>query len=132
MDSLIKALGQNIKPKGANWVAKCPVHADKDFATDIKYADDGSVLAHCHACGANGLDLYRALGLPLDELFGFRESKKQMMPQKIREIYKIDQLAIDIYLADREAGRIEKYADKKRYKLALARVKGVEEKYIDG
>ena len=74
MQQLLAALGNNIKPRGKDWLARCPVHNDKDFAMSVKQVSDVSVIAHCFSCGANGLDLYKSLGLDLDELFGGKEN----------------------------------------------------------
>lgn len=129
MQNLINALGSNIKQKGANWIARCPVHNDKDFAMDIKIGGNGYVIAHCHACGANGLDLYNALRLSLDELFGGREAEKGLVPASARDNYKTDKLVVEMYDFDRKNNSPLKLIDKKRYQLALARIKGYEEKY---
>lgn len=129
MRQLIAALGTDIKAQGKNWVARCPVHNDKDFAMGIKQVEDGSVIANCFSCGANGLDLYKHLELDLDELFGGRKQDKQYCPQKVRDEYFVDKFAIKIFEKAEEKGEKATWNDRKRYKLAVARVKGVEEKY---
>ena len=128
MRQLIAALGDNIKESGMDkWVARCPVHNDKDFAMSIKVNGDNSIVAHCFACGANGLDLYKELELDLDELFGGKKLNSTYMPKFISDQYEQDLVAIDIYKTNTNI----KYslADKKRYKLALARSKGIKDKY---
>ena len=131
MNQLLAALGDNVKPSGRNWIARCPVHDDKDFAMSIKQADDGSVLAHCHACGANGFDLYQALRLDLDELFGGKKLDRNdsYMPLAIKEIYDHDQLVISIFKADTEKWKTHSLNDKRRAKLATARIEGIKTKY---
>ena len=130
MRQLIAALGADIKASGKNWVARCPVHGDKDFAMSIKSSDVGGVMAHCHACGANGLDLYRALGLNLDELFGKKlERGGAWMPQNIADTLHSDRLCLDFYREDLAAGKTPSLVDKRRAKLAEARIKGIEEKF---
>ena len=51
------------------WRIPCPVHNGKDFNMSIKECSDGTVLAHCFVCGADGPALCEALGLPLAEIF---------------------------------------------------------------
>lgn len=130
MNNLINALGSNIKERGRDrWVARCPVHNDKDFAMSISQAVDGSVIAHCHACGANGLDLYQSLGLDLDELFGGRERDYFAIPSEIKESYELDLWVLMIGCSDYKKGISISYKDKKRLRLARARVKGIEDKF---
>jgi hypothetical protein len=133
MNKLLNALGQNVKPnrgKPGQYIARCPVHDDKDFAMYIKQDDSGSVLAHCFGCGANGLDLYRHLGLDLDELFGGKQlEREEFIPQEICDNYWIDCAVILIYADFRRRGKTIPYTDRKRYKLAVARKKGIEDKF---
>jgi len=131
MNYLIQALGADIKATGRDkWSARCPVHNDKDFAMSIKQLPDTSVMAHCHACGANGLDLYNNLKLPLDELFGGRENSRPV-PREIQETYDMDKLIIKIYEADKAKGIEIGYKDERRYKLALSRKQGIEKKFTN-
>ena len=130
MRQLLAALGHDIKPSGKDWTARCPVHMDSDFAMSIKQASDGSILAHCFACGANGLDLYKTLGLDLDELFGGKKlDNKDYIPQNIKDEHEVDKLVIMIYRGAIKKGKSPSLVDKRRFKLAEARIKGVESKY---
>ena len=54
---------------GGRYNACCPVHNDKHPSMSVKILDDGMVLMHCFACGANGIEIIRALGLSPSELF---------------------------------------------------------------
>ncbi len=140
MKQLIAALGQDIKPRGSGWIAKCKVHNDKDFAMSIRQEANGMVIAHCHACGANGHDLYKALGLDLDELFGGRRLErpeyttehphKLYLPQHLRDQHELDQACVLIHEHDKEQRRYTPLADKKRYRLAAARMEGTEQKFM--
>ena len=131
MHQLLAALGKDIKAAGRDkWTARCPVHNDKDFAMSIKLNADNSVMAHCHACGANGLMLYDCLGLSLDELFG-KERDSNDVPQMIRDRYDEDRFILAIYKADSDAGIPISWGDKKRHKLAVHRAAGIERKYGD-
>lgn len=132
MNNLLNALDWNIKPAGRDkWTARCPVHGDKDYAMSIKQIGDGSVLAHCHACGANGYDLYTSLGLELDELFGGKklDKGKDYAPSKVKREYEVDKMAVDIFDNCVKKGEKFNLEDKRRYRLATARIEGVKQKY---
>ena len=130
MRQLLAALGDNVKPLGKNWTARCPVHNDADFAMSIKQLGDGSVLAHCHACGANGLDLYQALHLDLEELFGFKDNRSQdYVPNDVRELLGVDKMVVKMFERQRDQGGYSNLEDKRRYKLARGRIIGVQQKY---
>jgi len=132
MQQLLNALGADIKPYGKKWIAKCPVHMDKDFAMIVSQREDGSVGAHCFSCGANGLDLYKHFGLPMSELMGEREvstGEKHYLPQDIRDQYEIDMWCILIAISGQINGESPSYKDKRRLKLAVARVNGIRDKY---
>jgi hypothetical protein len=128
MQNLLIALGDNVKPRGQGYIARCPVHNDKDFAMTIKQLSDSSVIAHCFACGANGLDLYKSLGLDLDELFGGKENNR-LVPVYITDQLEEDKLFIAIYDSDVSKGVSPKLSEKRRYKLALARSEGIKKKF---
>lgn len=128
MNQLLAALGSDVKARGKDkWIAKCKVHMDKDFAMSIKLNSDNSVMAHCFACGANGLDLYNALGLDLDELFG--KERDNSMPHNIKTQYDEDKWFMAIYNSDVEKGLSTTLQDKRRAKLAVARMAGIERKW---
>ena len=128
MNQLLAALGSDVKARGKDkWIAKCKVHMDKDFAMSIKLNADNSVMAHCFACGANGLDLYNALGLDLDELFG--KERDNSMPHNIKTQYDEDKWFMAIYNSDVEKGLSTTLQDKRRAKLAVARMAGIERKW---
>jgi putative DNA primase/helicase len=46
-ETIAKALGG--RKAGGGWMARCPVHADRDPSLSIRNADDGKVLLRCHA-----------------------------------------------------------------------------------
>ena len=120
MNKLIAALGNNIRKSGKNWIARCPVHNDKDFAMSIK-EDGNRVLAHCFACGANGLALYRALDLPLDELMGGEQ--ENTVPRHVIEKAKEDRWFIAIYESDVKKGIKPTLNEKRRYRMAKERIR---------
>jgi len=129
MQQLIAALNDDIKPRGRDkWIARCPVHNDKDFAMSIEQRADSSVIAYCHACGAKGLDLYRALNLDLDELFGGKENNR-VVPNNIVNQLSDDKWFCKVYESDESSGRDIAWTDKKQYKISKARIKGIQDKY---
>jgi len=127
MNNLLNALGDRVKPAGKNYIARCPVHDDKDFAMSIKQKNDGSLTIQCYACSANGLDLYRFYGLELDELFGYRamNKTKEWIPPRIKDQYDEDRLVVAMF----EGSSQPTWQDRKRYRLAVARIKGTEDKF---
>jgi putative DNA primase/helicase len=49
-ETIAKALGG--RKAGGGWMARCPVHDDREPSLSIRDADDGKVLVRCHAgCG---------------------------------------------------------------------------------
>ena len=46
-ETIAKALGG--RKAGGSWMARCPVHDDRDPSLAIRDADDGKVLVRCHA-----------------------------------------------------------------------------------
>lgn len=133
MKQLLAALGDNVKPAGKHWIARCPVHNDKDFAMTIKEGRHVPVVAHCHACGANGLQLYQALDLDLEELFGRKmEHTENYMPHDVRDLLKVDKMVVKIFKGQKAQGLYATLEDQRRYKLAEARIVGVQQKYGEG
>jgi hypothetical protein len=51
-----------LKRSGDGWVACCPVHDDSSPSLTLRVADDGKILAHCHA-GCDQTAIAEALGL---------------------------------------------------------------------
>lgn len=128
MQQLLAALDK-VRPNGKNrYRARCPVHnGSNPTALSIKQNSDGSVSAHCFSCGANGLDLYKTLGLDLDELFGGK--KGDFIPQGIKDQLSEDKMFIAIYESDVSKGVNPKLLEKRRYRLALARSEGIKTKF---
>lgn len=124
---LIAALGGNIKPRSGGWIAKCPVHNDKDFAMLVGSNGTGFNIK-CLACGANGLDVYRHLGLDLGELTG-KEMEEQSIPSKILKVFDFESYFIEFYCRSVANGVVPTWQDKKRLKLAKSRITGILNKY---
>jgi len=128
MNQLLAALGDDVKAAGRNWIARCPVHNDKDFAMSIREDSQGGVLAHCHACGANGLDLYRHLELDLDELFG-KAKDSSYVSMELKNQFREDKFLIAIAAKAIKDKIKMSYQDKRVYKIAKARHEGMTNKW---
>ena len=116
-----------LKPSGANkWNACCPVHDDHNPSMSIKQLDDLSYVCHCHSCGANGMDVFKALGCDLDELFGGKEFERDPISPKMKDDYKSDTYFVKIHEEFKRIGKPTTLSDHKRYKLATARIAGYE------
>lgn len=106
------------------WRVQCPVHNGKDFNMSIKECQDGTVLAHCFVCGADGPKLVEALGLPLSEIF-------PPDSQYIRPVFskKMQHEALEDEIVLSIAGETRKLTleDKRRIRLAKARLEGIEQ-----
>jgi len=128
MQQLLAAL-DNPRPNGKDkYRSRCPVHGGNNpTSLSVRLNQDGSVSANCFSCGANGLDLYKTLGLDLDELFGGK--KGDFIPQSIKDQLSVDRMFIAIYESDVERGVKPKLTEKKRYRLALARSEGIKNKF---
>lgn len=133
MRLILDALGSNVKPRGRDkWIARCPVHNDKDFAMSITLINDGRVIAHCHACGANGFDMVNALMLGpkgLDELNGGLDKDPNWVHPDRMATHNEDLIFLKMYAKEVEAGRVILWEDKKRHRISVARVAGYNEKY---
>jgi hypothetical protein len=57
-----------VRKTSNGYTACCPVHGDRNPSMSITVKDD-VILCHCHACGANGLDVVAAIGLKPSVLF---------------------------------------------------------------
>jgi hypothetical protein len=68
---------QGVRRSGADWVARCPHHEDKQASLSVKEGDGGTVLLHCFA-GCGTADVVVSAGLAFVDLFppGSRERLK--------------------------------------------------------
>lgn len=67
-DDLISRLDK-VKRSGFSVRARCPVHGSKGQTLSVSEKDGGYIVANCFSCGADGLALVEALGLPVSILF---------------------------------------------------------------
>lgn len=116
-----------LRPAGKDkWRACCPAHQGSNAtALMVSQRIDGSFGVHCFSCGADGPEVFRALGLPLDELFGFKEHTRPAVTQMQKDQMKEDMFFIAIYDAAKGRGDHIKYTDHKRYRLSINRIEGV-------
>lgn len=119
--ALLDALGKEIRSTGDHkWLAKCPVHGDKDFAMSVTESDSGRIVIYCHACGANGFDVYRKLSLPFRELFGAAYKSDQKIEKPI--VTKLDYFFKAIYEADLDRFVVPQEQDFNRYQEVSANI----------
>lgn len=105
---------------------QCPVHNGKGFNMLISERSDRSVGAHCFVCGAQGPELANALGVSIKEIFS---PDSDYVPQpynsKVREQELEDTMVLSIAEADEQNGKRLSWEDKKRIRLAKARLEGI-------
>ena len=119
-----------LRPNGKDkWRARCPVHNGSNAtALSIVQWSDGAFGIKCFSCGADGPEVFRALGLPLDELFGDKNKLAYIKPTVSRvqmEQLNEDQIFVAIYDAAKDRGEQIKLTDHKRYRLSINRIEGV-------
>ena len=114
-----------VKQRGNEWYACCPVHKDKTPSMCLR-EEDGMVLIHCFGCSANGLQVVEALGLPASVLF-LKPLDRPVIPRKTIGLAEEDTYFIALYESEKEKGNRVKFSDSKRYKLAIQRVKLLEQ-----
>jgi len=69
IDIFLTALDK-VKKTGYNkWIACCPVHNDKTPSLAIRLVEGDRLLFHCFGCGANGVEICKALNIDPGELF---------------------------------------------------------------
>lgn len=129
IDELLDKL-EKVRPTGRDkWVACCPVHGDKNPSMSVA-EKDGRVLCHCFACGANGLEVAKALGLPPSVLFE-KPIEQGYIPKRVYEELEVDRLVIAGAEQMRKQGKPLSYKDFKRVRLAQNRIQVLEERLLE-
>ena len=129
IDELLDKL-EKVRPTGrSKWVACCPVHGDKNPSMSVA-KKDGRVLCHCFSCGANGLEVAKALGLPPSVLFE-KPLEQGYIPKRVYEEAEIDRLVIAGAEQMRKQGKPLSYKDFKRERLAKARLEVLKERFLE-
>ena len=119
-----------VKPTGKDkWVACCPVHGDKNPSMSVA-EKDGRILCHCFSCGANGLEVTKALGLSPSVLFE-RPLEQGFIPKRVYEEAEVDRLVIAGAEQMRKQGKPLSYKDFKRERLAKARLEVLKERFLE-
>ncbi len=109
-----------VRKSGNHYMACCPVHQDNSPSMSVTEKDD-IILIHCHACGANGMDVVSALGLSADVLFARpfeRDEDKNWLLNKKADW---DETVILIAYESQMRGETLGYNDYKQLKQSLAR-----------
>ena len=111
------------KPRksGAGWTVCCPVHGEKNPSMSIKEGRKGDIIAHCFACGANGMDLADALGVSKSELFAQPLERQHDQHWKLNSTRDSDDGYIVIHESALKRGEKPRYDDMMEYKRAMAR-----------
>lgn len=126
IDELLDRLDK-VRPTGKDrWMACCPVHGDKNPSMSVA-EKDGRVLCHCFSCGANGLEVIKALGLAPSVLFE-KPLGDGYIPKRVYEEAEIDRLVILGAEQMRAQGKRLTYKDFKRERLAKARLEVLEQR----
>ena len=121
---------EKVRPTGRDkWVACCPVHGDKNPSMSVA-EKDGRVLCHCFSCGANGLEVTKALGLSPSVLFE-RPLEAGHIPKRLYEELEMDRLVIAGYEQMKKSGKPLSYKDFKRVRLARNRIQVLEERLLE-
>lgn len=106
------------------WRTPCPVHNGKNYNMSIKECADGTVLAHCFVCGADGPSLCESLGLPVSEIFPpDNDYVRPVITKKMQQEAFEDEFVISIASQQRKLT----LEDKRRLRLAKARLEGIEQ-----
>ena len=111
------------------WTACCPVHGDKNPSMSVA-EKDGRVLCHCFACGANGLDVVEALGLPKSVLFE-KPIEQGYIPKRLKDEVAVDRFVIEGAKQMEKTGKPLSYNDFKRLRLAKSRIEAYEERLLE-
>lgn len=82
---LLTASGPRPRRSGANWITRCPAHADRRPSLSLRQTDAEVVLLHCFA-GCATDDVLRALGLEYRDLYPDSRVRSYRVPGWVIEI----------------------------------------------
>jgi hypothetical protein len=119
LENIVKHLDK-VRKVGNEYRACCPVHDDNSPSMTLT-EKDGKVLAYCFACGANGMDVIKALGLSVNEIFDRQMSSREAKERKLRDTDIEDKFIISMFEKGEEAGERFSHKDYRRYRLAIYR-----------
>jgi len=122
---------QKVKKVGTDkWLACCPVHNDSNPSMSVAFKDN-RILCYCFACQAKGAEVAEAVGLKVSDLFADSISgaaKIQYHRESLEKELDQDQMFVRIYEAWDKTGKPIKLSDRKRYKHAINRIAGIQDK----
>lgn len=125
MDKFESLINRLEKPKrnGESVRARCPVHGSKGQTLSVSNKDGGYIVANCFSCGADGLALVEALGLPVSILFPEdREYIRPAITQQMKRQNMADGLAVQM------SGQAHTLEDVRTVTRSRERLKGYEVK----
>lgn len=108
----VKAAGKN------SWKACCPVHNDRSPSMYVRDAGD-TILMHCFSCQANGLDVVKALGLPVKALFKGDILLGDRVPNSVMEKAETAIFYIDIFEQEQRKGTKLTLKERREHRRAL-------------
>lgn len=126
----ILSLLKQVKQTGLDrWLACCPAHEDHTPSLAIRELDDGRTLIHCFA-GCDVQQIVDAIGLPLEELFPPRLTKKHAVKGEARPFPAADilravafeALVVLVYGSAMLAGHSFTEPERQRLMVAVARL----------
>jgi hypothetical protein len=129
IDELLDRLDKVRSTGKDKWVACCPVHGDRNPSMRVS-EKDGRVLCHCFACGANGLDVVKALALPASVLFE-KPLEQGYIPKRMVEEIELDRLVVRMAEEDKKRGKPLSYNDFNRLRVAKNRIMAYEERFSE-
>ena len=129
IDELLDKLDKVRSAGRDRWVACCPVHGDKNPSMSVA-EKDGRVLCHCFSCGANGLEVTKALGLSPSVLFE-KPLEQGYIPKRVYDELEMDRLVLAGYEEMKKQGRPLTYKDFKRIRLAKNRIESLETRLLE-
>ena len=119
-DDIVNRLEHCRRVREGEWLARCPAHEDRSPSLSITDKGDGRTLIHCHAgCGANAV--LDALGLDYSDLYPPQDRHQYAAERRHRE-RTVDELVVEIAMADMRNGKTLSETDKQRTREALYRM----------
>lgn len=86
IENLLSRLDKVNKLGHNKWKSLCPVHSEKTPSLAIK-DDNGTILIHCFGCGAGGVEIIKAIGMEVTDLFPPSDNFDASQPAEKRQFY---------------------------------------------
>jgi hypothetical protein len=123
LDQMLAAL-EKVKRSNFTARARCPVHGSKGQTLSVTAKEGGYIVANCFSCGADGLAVVRALGLPASILFPDSDWTPPTVTRKMRK-----QAAEDVAVIQ-TIKEPKTLAEFRAVQKSRERLKGVEQKIL--